>query len=69
MKFLCEITIAVLDGETGEMMEYCHLRISQQYRDVWGKSFRNEIDRLAQGMLGQEDETNILFFIDEEKIP
>ena len=69
MKLLCEIAGAVLDGETGEMMEYRHLRISPRYREVWGKLFRNEIGRLAQGMPGRVDGTNTLFFIDEEKIP
>ena len=69
MKLLCEIAGAVLDGETGEMVEYCHLRISPRYRDVWGKSFGNEIIRLAQGMPGRVDGTDTLFFIDEEKIP
>ena len=69
MKFLCEIAGAVLDGETGEMMEYRHLRISPRYRDMWGKLFGNEIGRLAQGMPGRVDGTNTLFFIDEEKIP
>ena len=69
MKLLCEIAGAVLDGETGEMMEYRHLRISPRYREVWGKLFRNEIGRLAQDMPGRVDGTNTLFFIDEEKIP
>ena len=69
IKLLCEIAGAVLDGETGEMMDYCHLRISSLYRDVWGKSFGNEFGRLAQGMPGRVDGTNTLFFIDEEKIP
>ena len=66
---LCEIAEAVLDGKTGEMMEYCHLRISLRYRDVWGKLFGNEIGRLAKGMPGRVDGTNTLFFIYEEKIP
>ena len=68
-KLLCEIAGAVLDDETGEMMEYRHLRISPRYRDMWGKLFGNEIGRLAQGMPGRVDGTNTLFFIDEEKIP
>ena len=51
------------------MMEYRHLRISPRYRDVWEKSFGNEIGRPAQVMPGRVDGTNTLFFIDEEKIP
>ena len=65
MKFLCVFAGAVLDGETGEIMEYCHLRISPQYKEVWGKLFGNEIGRLAQGMPGRVDGTNRLFFIDK----
>ena len=69
MKLLCEIAGAVLDGETGEMMEYRHLRISPQYREVWGKLFESELVRLSQGMPGRIDGTNTFFFIDKEKIP
>ena len=69
MKFLCEISGEVLDGNTIEMMDYRHLLISPRYREVWGKFFGNEIFRLAQGMPGRVDGTNTLFFIDEEKIP
>ena len=65
MKLLYEIAGAVLDGETGEMIEYCHLRISPRYRDVWGKLSGNEIGRLSQGMPGQIDGTNTLFFIEK----
>ena len=32
MKLLCEIAGAVLDGSTGELLEYWHLRINPQYR-------------------------------------
>ena len=60
MQFLCEIAGAVLDGETEEMMEYRHLRISPRYRDVWGKLFGNKIIRIAQGMTGRVDGTNTL---------
>ena len=49
------------------MMEYRHLRISPRYRDVWGKSFGNEIGRIDQVMPGRVDGMNTLFFIDEEK--
>ena len=69
MKLLCEIAGAVLDGDTGEMVEYRHLRISPRYRDVWGEFFGNENGRLAQGMPGRVEETYTLFFINEEKIP
>ena len=69
MKLLCEIAGAVLDGSTGELLKYRHLRINPQYRQVWGKSFGNEIRRLAQGMLDRVDGTDTMFFIDEKNIP
>ena len=34
MKLLCEIAGAALDGSTGEILEYRHLRINLQYRQV-----------------------------------
>ena len=67
IKLLCEIAGAVLDGETGEMMDYCHLRISSLYRDVWGKSFGNEFGRLAQGMPGRVDGMNTLISYTKKK--
>ena len=69
MKILCEIVGAVLDGSTGELLKYWHLRINPKYRQVWGKSFGDEIGRLAQGMPNQVDGTDTMFFIDENKTP
>ena len=69
MKLLCKIAVAVLDGSTGELLEYRHLRINPQYRQLWGKSFGNEIGRLAQGMPNRFDGTDTMFFIDKNKIP
>ena len=63
MKLLCKIAGPVLDGETGEMMEYCHLRIIPRYKEVWGKLIGKESGQLAQGMPGQLDGTNTIFFI------
>ena len=69
MKLLCKISGAFLDGSTGELLEDRHLRINPQYRQVWGKQFGNEIGRLVQGMPNRADETDTMFFIDENKIP
>jgi len=51
MKLLCEIANAIMD-ESGEMLEYRHLMARPQYRQIWGRSFGNEIGRLTQGMEG-----------------
>ena len=49
-KLLCEFVGAVLDKETGELMEYWHLMSNPKYCDVWSRSSGNEIGRLVQGM-------------------
>ncbi len=43
LQFLCYFTSAVLNDETGDLLEYCHLLKHQKYKDVWSKSFGKEI--------------------------
>ena len=43
MQFLCDYANAVLDGETGELLEYRHLIARPKYKQAWGASFGNEI--------------------------
>jgi hypothetical protein len=69
LQLLCDIAAAVMDAETGEMMEYRHLIRNKKYKKVWGHSFGNEIERLAQGMPGRVEGTNTFFFINYDKIP
>jgi hypothetical protein len=38
---------AVLDEETGDLLEYRHLLKHPKYKDIWSKSFGTEIRRLA----------------------
>ncbi|KAL7524797.1 hypothetical protein ACHAXR_000721, partial [Thalassiosira sp. AJA248-18] len=59
----------VLDGETGEHLEYCHLIQRPKYREVWGKSFGDEIGRLAQGLKGRVDGTDTFLFIHKHEVP
>jgi hypothetical protein len=49
---LCEIAAAVMDDETGELLEYRQLMKKPKFQQTWGKAFGNEIGRLAQGMPG-----------------
>ena len=44
---------AVLDGDTGKLLEYRHLMKNPKYKKIWGNSFGNEVGRLAQGMPGR----------------
>ena len=52
MAFLAEMAGAVLDGATGELLEYRHLIKNPVYREVWGGAFGKEVGRLAQGLEG-----------------
>jgi hypothetical protein len=47
LQFLCDFATAVLDDETGDLVEYRHLLRHPKYRDTWSKSFGTEICRLA----------------------
>ena len=47
MQFLCDYANAVIDGETGEIMEYRHLLKNPKHRERWQKAFSREIRRLA----------------------
>ena len=48
MELLCEMERAVVDAETGDLLEYRHLLCHPKYQKFWGKSFGKEIGRLAQ---------------------
>jgi hypothetical protein len=62
LQFLCDLVYAVLDNETGNLLEYDHLMKHPKYKDVWTKSFRTEIRRLATT-------TETIFFVQRENIP
>ena len=61
MQFLCNYANAVLDGKTGELLEYRHLIAHSKYKQAWGASFGNEIGRLAQGMPSRVEGTDTMF--------
>ena len=69
LQFLVDYASAVLDDETGELLEYRHLIQRPKYKKDWGFSFGNEIGRLAQGMPGRNTGTNTIFFILKSEIP
>ena len=52
LQILCEFAGAVMDDETGDMLEYRQLIKRQKYCDTWSKAFGKEIGRLAQGLNG-----------------
>ena len=65
----CEMANAVVDAETGELMEYRHLMKNPKYREIWSKSYGDEIGRVFQGMPGRVDGTNTAFFVHKEAVP
>ena len=54
---------AVLDKDTGELMEYRRLMKNPKYRPLYRNSYAKELGCLAQGMPGLADGTNTIFFI------
>jgi hypothetical protein len=62
LQFLCDLAYAVLDDETGDLLEYRHLMKHPKYKEVWTKSFGTEIRRLATT-------TETIVFIKKDDIP
>jgi hypothetical protein len=62
LEFLCDLAYAVLDDETGDLLEYRHLMKHPKYKDIWTKSFGTEIHCLATT-------TETIFFVQKEDIP
>jgi hypothetical protein len=67
-KFPSEILNAVLNKDTGELMEMRQLLRNPKYSDPWGKSYTKELRRLAQGILGTKG-TDTIVFIKYNEIP
>jgi hypothetical protein len=64
-----EQAMAVLNKETGKLLNYCQLLVHPKYRKDWSVSSANEFGRLAQGVGGRITGTNTIFFIHESEIP
>ena len=60
---------AVLNNETGELMEYRHLVSNPKYRDTWKNAYGKELGRLAQGLPGIVQGTNTIVFIRRADVP
>ena len=64
-----EAAHAVLDQETGELLEYCRLLKHPRFKEAWNKSTADEFGRLAQGIGGRIKGTNTMQFIHKKDIP
>ena len=68
-RFPLEMLNAVLNEETGEIMEYQQIMKSPKYRNLYKKSYSKELGRLAQGIPDVVKVTNTIFFIDKADVP
>eukprot|EP00804_Cyclotella_cryptica_P024119 CCRYP_007336-RA/>CCRYP_007336-RA protein AED:0.15 eAED:0.19 QI:0/0/0/1/0.33/0.25/4/0/962 len=59
---------AVLNDETGELMEYRHLIANPKYRDTWQNAYGKELGRLAQGLPGIVKGTDTIAFIQRSHV-
>jgi hypothetical protein len=64
-----EAAHAVLDQETGELLEYRRLLKHPRFKDVWNRSAADEFGRLAQGIAGRIKGTDTMRFIPKHEIP
>ncbi len=61
LQFLCDFAYAVLDDDTGNLLEYRHLIKHPKYKDTWSNSFGTKIRQLATT-------TETIFFISKTDI-
>jgi len=64
-----DVLNAVLNNETGELMEYRHLVSNPKYRDTRKNAHGKELGRLAQGVPGIVQGTNTIVFIHKADVP
>ena len=61
--------LAVMDTETGKVMNYKQLMQSQKHKETWSKSSANKFGRLANGVGGRIKGTNTIKFIHKRDVP
>ena len=61
--------LSVLDEATGKSLEYRHLIKIPESKELWIKSFANELGRLAQGVVDREKGTDTIKFIKKSQVP
>ncbi len=64
LQFLVDFAYAILDKDTGDLLEYRHHHLIKhtKYKNTWGQSFGKEIRHLATI-------TETIFFINKHQIP
>ncbi|MGV7235206.1 MAG: hypothetical protein ACQ9ET_03015, partial [Nitrosomonadaceae bacterium] len=62
--------LAVMDKETGRMLNYRNLIRIPKFKEIWSRSSANEFGRLANGIGGRiKNPTNTIKFIMEHEVP
>ena len=62
--------MAIMDADTGQLLNYCQLMQSTQYRDAWSLSLAYEFGQLANGVGGHiNNPTNTIQFIHQHEVP
>jgi hypothetical protein len=62
--------MAVMDTDTGKLLNYCQLMRSTKYQDAWSLSLANKFGRLANGVGGRiKNPTNAIQFIHQHEAP
>ena len=69
VQLLCELAGAVLDQDTGDLLEYKHLLKHPKLKETWDRGHVKEVGRLAQGLPGVVEGTNTIKFIPNDDIP
>ena len=63
-------SMAVMDMDTGKLLNYRQLMQNTKYRKTWSLSSANEFGRLANGIDGRiKNPTNTIEFIFQHKVP
>jgi hypothetical protein len=60
---------AVINEDTGAILEYCHLIQDETTFPVWNKAAANEFGRLDQGVGCRIEGSNTIFFIPRNAVP
>ncbi len=66
---LTTLAHAVLDEETGQLLNYRQLLQHPRHREVWTTSSANEFGQLAQGVGTRIKGTNTIHFIPKTSVP
>jgi hypothetical protein len=61
--------LAIMDAETGKVLNYRQLMQSQKHKETWSKLSANEFGRLANGVGGRVKGTNTIKFVHRRNVP